>query len=381
MQNIIRKTIVGIVGVAMTSTIMVAQAQTTLSDSQLEKQKQEVADIANNTGLNNNWGLYKKEIENLVKKENTEAMLLLADFYKRGISGIQAGDEPILEKDDAKASELIEKAAKLGNKKAKLQVEIAEYQKLQNDFFSKNITAEKMIAELKGLAGKNNSTAMVALAKMYEEGYKTEDGKEIKKDETEAKKLIAQAAALGNPDAIELQNLNNDPVYMRLKAEREVYMEIAKRLESGNSSTYGKDIDALKKLAENGNSTAMVALATMYVQGNEVVEKDDAEAKRLIETAASLGNLDAIKLLTASFIAHYQSELREVESATKGLSGTKLERKLIELSQKKNTAAMLKLAYIYQEGKIVKKDEDTAAQLYQAAALSGNIIAGTIVNH
>lgn len=365
MKNSIRKTIAGILGLAMTSMVVFAQTGiNNFSDKEISEQKELSVLAEKYSGENVDWKEYISDVKALALKNNTEAMRVLADFYKRGI---EKGDESLLEKNEAEAERLLQRAASLGNKQARLQIEAEEYMKVKVDVDNERITGKDIIEKLNSLVEKNNSVAMLGLSAIYSEG------KIVEKNKNKAKELLQKAATLGNPDAIKLLEFDKDIFQKHFNSEAEAYVKVINELKKENMA----DLPAkLNELVEKDNNTsAMMGLSTMYLQGKQV-EKNTKKANELALKAAAMGNTDAIKLVVASSISRFESELREcleIENAEKNSNALIV--KLNDLVKKNNTAAMLRLAYIYQKGEIVESNKEKAQSLVDAAVKQGNIVA------
>ncbi len=108
----------------------------------------------------------------------------------------------------------------------------------------------------------------------------------------------------------------------------------------------GERIQQLRRLAENGNTYAMVNLGVAYQSGSGV-SKDIAEANRLYQKAASLGNPWAMKTL-----GNHEAALKVFSKESENGDG--------------NSSYGIALMYMFGTG-VQKSNEETTRWLHKAS--------------
>ncbi len=185
----------------------------------------------------------------------------------------------------------------------------------------------------------NGSTdAMVNLGWMYEQG------KIVAKNEAEALKLYQKAATANNKSGQRSIGRAYSSGLLGLKQDGEQAM-----------SWYQKAID-------NGSTEAMVDLGSMYADGN-VVAKNEAEALKLFKKAADENNQYGQSWLGYAY--------RDGKLGLKpdGEQAKNWYQKAIDNG---STDAMVNLGWMYEQGKIVAKNEAEALKQFKKAAESGD---------
>jgi TPR repeat protein len=266
-----------------------------------------------------NW--YLKAIEN----GSTDAMVDLGAMYTAG---------KIIVKNDAEALKLFKKAADGGNQYGQ--------QWLGNSYRDgalglKQDGEQAKIWYLKAI--ENDTTdAMVELGAMYT------TGKIIAKNEAEALKLFKKAADGGNQFGQQWLGKSYRDGTLGLKQDGEQA-----------KNWYLKAI-------ESGSTGAMVDLGAMYTAG-KIIVKNDAEALKLFKKAADGGNQYGQQWLGNSY-----------RDGAPGLTpdGEQAKSWYIKAIDNDSKDALVELAWLYEQGKVVAKNEAEALKLYKKAAEASN---------
>ena len=137
------------------------------------------------------------------------------------------------------------------------------------------------------------------MARLYRYGW-SESG--ILKNTATAEELYKRAADAGHSEAqYDLANIYEKRAVLA-EAERERYKHVADKLAESDAADskareeYKNAVKYYKLAADQKNAGAQYALGTMYLHGDGV-EKNLAEAERLIRLASEQGHLNANALL------------------------------------------------------------------------------------
>lgn len=185
-------------------------------------------------------------------------------------------------------------------------------------------------------ASQNDPIALNNLGSLYFNGIGT------KRDISKAIDLFTSSADLGNDNAA----TNLAFIYLQGGAK--------------DSKRNATAVSLLKKSAEQGNSVAKFMLGYAYYRGF-VVEKDYIEAFKLIKEAAlSKGKLDEAQLILAEMFAEGYGTVQNYSNSVKMYK---------EAVNQGNAEAYVKLAGIYQEGRMSPQNLVMAHALYNIASV------------
>ena len=249
----------------------------------------------------------------------------------------------------------LEKSAQSGNKED-------QYKLIKKYYDAGNY--EKAIELMKSTAQKGNSKAQYMLALMYFRGDKTSG---LEQNYTNAFYWLKKLAIEQNNDEAQYllgvmylrgmgveKNYTNAVNWFTKSAkqgnDKAQYM-LAYRYETGKGVQ--KDLSKAaywyKESANQGNDEAQYMLGSMYANGRGV-QKDNDKAMELYKKSAAQGNLKAQASVSKQEI---QKDLPRIK----------------ELAQNGDANAQEKLAYLYANGIVVKKDPEKAKYWYQQAKI------------
>lgn len=194
---------------------------------------------------------------------------------------------------------------------------------------------EKAIAQFKAAASLGMSDSLLMLSRIYS------DGVGINHDKEESQRYLREAANAGNTQAMILLGISHT--------------------DANNDQDWPRAMEWFGRASERGDTTGMVWLGYGKLRGIGTTQ-NTSEAIPLLETAATYGSVDAIRLLVSALQGNYGIE-RDDEAAAKWLS--------TEAAQS-DADSVYTLARMHEAGINGKKRPDLAFRSYLRAAELGH---------